>query len=410
MKDIKTHVNEVLPTGWYITNLGNECMIKTGRKDVNEGNPRGTYPFFTCSRNHTYSDTYSFDTEAILIAGNGDVGTLHYYKGKFEAYQRTYVLDKIKVDSFYIYQYLSKYLIPTLLKQRVGTSIPYIKLNNLTRFEVKLPKFSTEQQKIAEILTKVDEAIDVTEKIIKKNEGIKKGLMQDLFSRGVDEKGNLRSEKTHKFKDSELGRIPNEWMIESLDDLCNINSEQISKRVNNVSINYIDIDSIKDFKIKSTKVFRLNNAPSRARRIVRNNDIIVSTVRPYLKAFSYITKQYHKYICSTGFSVLRVKNRVSCNSHYLYYCVLNDNIFLHQILPLIIGSNYPAINSTDLVDIKIPKPKLAEQQKISSIFSSIDTKIQKEKQELSKLKKIKEGLMQDLLTGKVRVNHLIQNN
>ncbi|MDP2752322.1 MAG: N-6 DNA methylase, partial [Rhodocyclaceae bacterium] len=73
--------------------LGELCQIKTGKKDVNSGNENGEYPFFTCARKHTYSDDYSFDTEAILIAGNGDVGSVLYYSGKFEAYQRTYVLS-----------------------------------------------------------------------------------------------------------------------------------------------------------------------------------------------------------------------------------------------------------------------------------------------------------------------------
>lgn len=81
---------------WQTKRLGDLCDIKTGKKDVNEGNPDGKYPFFTCAREHTYSDEYSFDTEALLVAGNGDVGHVSYYKGKFEAYQRTYVLSGFK--------------------------------------------------------------------------------------------------------------------------------------------------------------------------------------------------------------------------------------------------------------------------------------------------------------------------
>gem|GEM_PF-6047391 len=84
--------------GWETKKLNSlGSCITTGRKDVNEGNPNGKYPFFTCSRSITFSDQYSFDSEAILIAGNGDVGTLHYYNGKFVAYQRTYVLSTYKV-------------------------------------------------------------------------------------------------------------------------------------------------------------------------------------------------------------------------------------------------------------------------------------------------------------------------
>ena len=85
-----------VPDGWIIKNLGHLCQIKTGKKDVNQGNPSGDYPFFTCAREHTYSDEYSFDTAALLIAGNGDVGHVQKYTGKFEAYQRTYVLSEFE--------------------------------------------------------------------------------------------------------------------------------------------------------------------------------------------------------------------------------------------------------------------------------------------------------------------------
>ncbi len=144
---------------WEVKRLGDVCKITTGSKDVNEGNPNGEFPFFTCSRSITYSDTYSFDTEAILIAGNGDVGTRHYYRGKFEAYQRTYVLDKFQVNVGYIDQYLEKNLIPSLVVDKIGTSIPYIKLGNLQDFEVAFPVDKREIKAIATVLSDMDAEI-----------------------------------------------------------------------------------------------------------------------------------------------------------------------------------------------------------------------------------------------------------
>jgi type I restriction enzyme, S subunit len=82
---------------WEEKRLGEVVDITTGKKDVNQGNPNGKYPFFTCAREHTYSDEYSFEGEAIMIAGNGEVGLCTYYNGKFEAYQRTYVLQDFKI-------------------------------------------------------------------------------------------------------------------------------------------------------------------------------------------------------------------------------------------------------------------------------------------------------------------------
>ena len=99
--------------GWEIKKLGEVCEIRTGKVDVNSGNPQGDYPFFTCAREHTFSDVYAFDCEAILVAGNGEVGLSHYYNGKFQAYQRTYVLSSFaSVGGRYFKYVIDSELIP----------------------------------------------------------------------------------------------------------------------------------------------------------------------------------------------------------------------------------------------------------------------------------------------------------
>jgi type I restriction enzyme S subunit len=125
---------------WAVKSLGSLCVIKTGKRDVNEGNPLGAYPFFTCAKQHTYSDSYSFDTEAILIAGNGDVGTVSYYSGKFEAYQRTYVLATFdQISARLVFMQLEAFLKDTVSKQKLGNTMPYIKLGMLSDFPIALP-------------------------------------------------------------------------------------------------------------------------------------------------------------------------------------------------------------------------------------------------------------------------------
>ncbi len=143
--------------GWQRRNLGDLCRIRTGKKDVNQGNPDGQFPFFTCAAEHTYSDSFSFDTEALLIAGNGDVGKVSYYSGKFEAYQRTYVLsDFTEVLPRFLYLILDGKLKETVSKQKLGNTIPYIKVGMLTDFQLPVPPLP-EQQRIVGIL---DEAFD----------------------------------------------------------------------------------------------------------------------------------------------------------------------------------------------------------------------------------------------------------
>jgi type I restriction enzyme, S subunit len=137
---------------WKLKKLGELCRIRTGKKDVNQGNPNGTYPFFTCAAEHTFSDSYSFDTEALLIAGNGDVGQVSYYKGKFEAYQRTYVLsDFSEIHSRFLFLILEGKLKETVSKQKLGNTMPYIKLGMLSDFLVPIPPLD-EQHRIVALL------------------------------------------------------------------------------------------------------------------------------------------------------------------------------------------------------------------------------------------------------------------
>lgn len=137
---------------WPLVKLESVCKIKTGKKDVNQGNPNGKYPFFTCAKDHTYSDEYSFDTEALLIAGNGDVGAINYYKGKFEAYQRTYVLfDFQEITARYLFFILSNSLKEIVSSQKQGNTMPYIKLGMLQNFELPLPPLEIQEQIVSEL-------------------------------------------------------------------------------------------------------------------------------------------------------------------------------------------------------------------------------------------------------------------
>jgi type I restriction enzyme M protein len=132
--------------------LGEVCKIRTGKKDVNSGNENGKYPFFTCARQHTYSNEYSFDAEAILIAGNGDVGAVQYFAGKFEAYQRTYVLTNwVGIEGRYLYFLLSDRLKETVSKLKLGNTMPYIKLGMLTEFPIPLPPLEVQKEIVTEI-------------------------------------------------------------------------------------------------------------------------------------------------------------------------------------------------------------------------------------------------------------------
>jgi type I restriction enzyme S subunit len=137
--------------------LGQLVEIKTGKLDANAAIENGQYPFFTCAKKESRIDKFSFDCEAILIAGNGDLNVKRY-KGKFDAYQRTYVLSiksSTDVHFEYLYYFLEGY-VEKLREMSIGGVIKYIKLGMLTEAKIPLPPLETQKQ-IAAVLEKADQ-------------------------------------------------------------------------------------------------------------------------------------------------------------------------------------------------------------------------------------------------------------
>ena len=134
--------------------------IKTGKLDANAEKKDGKYPFFTCDATPKRIDDYVFDTEAILISGNGSrVGHVHYYKGKFNAYQRTYVLSDFRhdVDLSYLKTYLENELRPYIARNKKGSAVPYITLPMLQNFKLPFPPLE-KQKEFATFVAQIDKS------------------------------------------------------------------------------------------------------------------------------------------------------------------------------------------------------------------------------------------------------------
>ena len=166
---------------WEEKKLGEICKICTGKLDANAMVENGKYRFYTCAKEFYYIDNYSFDTEALLISGNGaNVGYIHYYKGKFNAYQRTYVLDSFEENIIFIKYILERNLRTRIEKEKNSGNTPYIVLSVLTDMILQIP-FLEEQQKIADFLSSIDNKIENMEKELKGLKKFKKGLLQQMF-------------------------------------------------------------------------------------------------------------------------------------------------------------------------------------------------------------------------------------
>ena len=161
--------------------LGQYVNIKTGKLDANASSENGEYPFFTCAVEPLKIDTYSYDCECVLVAGNGDLN-VKYYKGKFDAYQRTYIIESNDKNILYVpymFYFLDKY-VETLRNLSIGGVIKYIKLGNLTDADIPVPNLSMQKQLVTN-LDKVTHTIDLCNAILEKLDLIVKARFVETF-------------------------------------------------------------------------------------------------------------------------------------------------------------------------------------------------------------------------------------
>ena len=166
--------------------IGDLTKIRTGKLDANASSEDGQYPFFTCSREPLKISTYSYDCECVLVAGNGDLN-VKYYNGKFDAYQRTYIIEDNgsgKLFMQYLYYFMEGY-IEELRKQAIGGVIKYIKLSHLTDALIELPSVD-EQKAIVDILERAKNVLDMRNEEISKLDNLIKARFVEMFGDAVD--------------------------------------------------------------------------------------------------------------------------------------------------------------------------------------------------------------------------------
>jgi len=165
--------------------LGNLVNIKTGKLDANQADVNGKYPFFTCSKEISKINSYSYDCECVLIAGNGDLN-VKYYNGKFEAYQRTYILTSIDNNTLsnkYLYWFMNRYIVQ-LRNQSIGGVIKYIKLGDLTNISLNLPPLDI-QKRIVRIFESIERLIDKKLFILQFLNDLSKSRFVEMFGNPI---------------------------------------------------------------------------------------------------------------------------------------------------------------------------------------------------------------------------------
>ena len=316
------------------------------------------------------------------------------------------LIKNIKCQGKFLYYYLNSESTLTLISiLNTATAVPMISQNQIENMPIPIPS-SVEQQSIANYLDQkcgeIDELITLQEEMITKLQSYKQSAITEAVTKGLD--------KNVPLKDSGIewiGKIPEHWEVKRLKNVCSTNNASLpDKTSKEFEFDYVDIGSVSfELGIHKTEKYTFQNAPLRARKLARLGDIIVSTVRTYLRAIDIInSEEKEKYIYSTGFAILSpLKNILS--EFMIYIC--RSEYFTNQVSIYSIGINYPSINDTALKMINIVMPPFSEQQTIADYLdqkcSEIDELISIKQQKIEKLKDYKKSLIFECVTGKRKV-------
>ncbi|MDP4549059.1 restriction endonuclease subunit S [Marinobacter sp. MDS2] len=283
-----------------------------------------------------------------------------------------------------------------------GTTMQRISRTQLGNIRIFVPESLSEQKSIADFLDRtlapVDSLIFEKQKFISLLKEKRQALISHVVTKGLDADVVMKDSGVEW-----IGEIPKHWTTSKLKHVSTCNDEALAESTDgNFEIEYVDIGSVKSDKgIVKSETLKFSDAPSRARRIVRDQDIIISTVRTYLKAIAPIDDPSSNLIVSTGFAVIRPK---LVDSRYAKYFLMSSQ-FIHEVIVRSTGVGYPAITATNLMNIDLTIPDQRVQVEISDFLDQrihkINSLIDETSKSIELLKEHRTALISAAVTGKI---------
>lgn len=368
--------------------------IETGSRNTEDKKDDAQYPFFVRSQTVEHIDTFHYDCEAVLTAGDG-VGTgkvFHYINGKFDAHQRVYVMSQFKeVLGKYFYYWFSKNFYAEVAKYTAKSSVDSVRRQMIADMIIPLPT-KEEQKRIISVLSDIDALIVNLQKLIVKKKNIRQGTMQMLVTgkkrlsgfSGDWMKINLSKNSRLKARIGWQGLTTAEYLDEGYSYLIT-GTDFKDGQINWNGCHYVDYD-------------RYAQDPNIQ---VSNGDLLL-TKDGTIGKVAYVTGLKRPVTLNSG--VFLVKPITDAyTAHFMFYA-LESSVFKDFLQQLSAGSTINHLYQKDLVKFELFVPPTKEEQEaIAGILFDMDSEIHRLEEKLSKLQKIKQGMMEELLTGKVRL-------
>lgn len=327
--------------------LGDLTKIRTGKLDANASSSNGEYPFFTCSKEPLHIDSYSYDCECVLVAGNGDLN-VKYYNGKFDAYQRTYIIEDNGSGQLYmpyLYYFMDSYM-EELRKLSIGGVIKYIKLENLTDALVKLPKVES-QKAIVNILDKAKCILTYRQQQLQKLDDLVKARFVELFGDcksmvSMNELCSIITDGTHQPPRFQESGIPFIFVSNLVGNVVTYNAEK-----------FISEDTYAELYKRTP---------------IEIGDLLLSTVGSY--GHPAVVTEDRKFLFQRHIAYLKPRHNM-VNSFYLHSALLAPD-GQRQIEEKVKGIAQKTLNLSEIKKIVVPLPTIEEQNQFEKFVNQID--------------------------------------
>lgn len=366
----------------------------------------GEYPFFTSGDNILVHDKYLVDGDRIFLATGGKAN-IKFYDRKAAYSTDTYVLRSEKASTKFLYYCVLNKIDFINSNLFSGSGLKHLQKQEFKKLKFLVPESKLEQTRIAEILSTADEAIAQTEALIAKYQRIKTGLMQDLLTKGIDENGNIRSKETHKFVFKNGIEVPEDWEVETFNQLCSIIKDGAHlppKRVTD-GIWLLGVSNIigGEWKLTNSDTQISEDFYNQMHKNwqIEIGDVLLAIVGATIGKVTQVPVNFPKFTLQRSVCILRGKDKELSNDFLRLFI---ESLYFQRLLWNEVNvTAQPGIYLDTIGKFLIRKPQFEEQLMIVDRLSSIKETIDSLLTNFAKLQSLKTGLMQDLLSGKVRV-------
>ena len=390
----------VIPEDWDLDYIENLAHITTGGRNTQDRVNDGQYPFFVRSQTVERINSYSFDGEAVLTAGDG-VGTgkvFHYIKGKFDAHQRVYRISDFneRINGYFFYLYFSSHFYNRIMQMTAKSSVDSVRRDMIARMLIPFPSSKAEQEAIAEALSDADALIESLEHLIAKKRHLKQGAMQELLTGKKRLPGFIEKWETHTFGE--------------MFDILRSASNPRSDLVEHGEIGYLhygDIHTHPSPFLDCSCQLRAFLAPGQSvgtPMMVDGDLVMVDASEDTIaigKAVEIKSLNDRRAVAGLHTLLLRPKPEFFANGFkgYLQYFPSVRSSLVRSAT----GVSVYGVSKSSVKTIEVTIPKPDEQTAIAAILSDMDAEIAALEDKLAKARQIKQGMMQELLTGRIRL-------